>query len=148
MDSAPQASCWSSYNHYDGPGSAEHGHCFLLSVILDAGTWNLFAGVRIILVFHETEFASHDLVSICNSTSLRRRFTFCGLNYRPSKIVMIQEESKYLDPAVLYFTGMSLRKDAKLYVMGSYWELVLVLRQTTSRSALCYSRSRRPSSAG
>ena len=58
-----RSSCWSSYSQYDGLGSAKDGHCFLLSVVLDAGTWKLYSGIRIILIYRETE-ALRGLVSI------------------------------------------------------------------------------------
>src|SRR4051794_17355107 len=52
--SALTSAVWSSYTKYEGPGSTPAGYCFMISVVLDAGAWKLFSGIRVILVYRET----------------------------------------------------------------------------------------------
>ncbi|KAF8067988.1 hypothetical protein FPV67DRAFT_1494483 [Lyophyllum atratum] len=44
---------WSSYSKSDGPVIFNNGSTFMLSVILDAGAQNHFAGIRLVIVYEE-----------------------------------------------------------------------------------------------
>jgi hypothetical protein len=64
----PKPHFWSSYNEYDGLGSAHGGYCFMISVVLDAGAWRLFSAIRIVLIYQETAELTNvasNLFNIC-----------------------------------------------------------------------------------
>ncbi|KAG6828979.1 hypothetical protein H0H92_006101 [Tricholoma furcatifolium] len=56
---------WCSYNLYDGPGVSAHADGFTLSVVLDAGTKDHFSGIRLVIVYEETEFLDNLQIRDC-----------------------------------------------------------------------------------
>jgi hypothetical protein len=52
--------CWSSTNRVMHTGG---GYSFMISVVLDADTWKLFSGIRVVLVYRETSELPQNVAS-------------------------------------------------------------------------------------